>query len=395
MLRLIIFAIIILWIVVNIARAKAGKKEIPADDPQPERKNNRSGKKYSWAWMQTAGALGLKFIRPEAANGYPAIEGTINGIEVSVRCLPPVPYNDPFTLFSYRFPQTAKTGLKLLLSADPAEREHFANGKKSGSLQDILGDRNLKNYFLEIKEAELFRQYFPRECVDSLGSMSVIYPRILLTDSELHVLARGIREEPQSFQHELTAQLEVAGKLADFAKKTAAGSPKPAKQPDPKPEVKKEVEPPAPKEQPLPRETEQKPEKDDEPVNILEKTVFIRNLWSADNLARQKEMFEKYRDSEVEWSGVLKSFYPYSSDFTFGPGPGVKAVFELEEFKPEGSFMPVKIKAVAAFSKDAAGHLDHAYGKIFSFRGRLLKLEPIAREIYVSDGILLFDGVES
>ena len=78
--------------------------------------------------------------------------------------------------------------------------------------------------------------------------------------------------------------------------------------------------------------------------------------------------------------------YTYSTDFVFGKEGGVKATFELEEFKPEGSFMPIRIKAVAAFPKTEFAKLDKASGKKFRFRGKLLKIEPIAREIFLSSG---------
>ena len=96
---------------------------------------------------------------------------------------------------------------------------------------------------------------------------------------------------------------------------------------------------------------------------------------------------------EVEWSGTLKMFYTYSSDFVFGQEGGIKATFELDEFKPEGSFMPIRIKAVAAFPKTEQSKLEKAFGIKFRFRGKLLKIEPIAREIYLSCGIIT--GAES
>ena len=48
--------------------------------------------------------------------------------------------------------------------------------------------------------------------------------------------------------------------------------------------------------------------------------------------------------------------------------------------------MPIRIKAVAAFPKTEFSKLDKASGKKFRFCGKLLKIEPIAREIYLSSG---------
>ena len=121
----------------------------------------------------------------------------------------------------------------------------------------------------------------------------------------------------------------------------------------------------------------------------LDQSSFIRQLWqSGISAIRQKELFAPYAGLEVEWEGILKMCYTYSSDFVFGKEGGIKATFELEEFKPEGSFMPIKVKAVAAFPKNEQEKFEKASGKKFRVRGKLLKIVPIAREIYLSSGVI-------
>ena len=39
------------------------------DIPKGKVRSSCPGKKYSWAWMQTAGAVDLSFVRPEKNNG--------------------------------------------------------------------------------------------------------------------------------------------------------------------------------------------------------------------------------------------------------------------------------------------------------------------------------------
>ena len=89
---------------------------------------------------------------------------------------------------------------------------------------------------------------------------------------------------------------------------------------------------------------------------------------------------------------MLKTSYAYSTDFVFGRDGGIKTTFDLGEFKPEGSFLSFRIKAVVSFPKEAADQLKQAAGKTFRFRGKLLKIEPIAKEIYLADGDLIGAG---
>ncbi|MBO4630878.1 MAG: hypothetical protein J5858_03040 [Lentisphaeria bacterium] len=51
------------------------------------------------------------------------------------------------------------------------------------------------------------------------------------------------------------------------------------------------------------------------------------------------------------------------------------------------------IRAVVSFLQEADPPFSNAYGKTFRFRGKLLKFEPAAREIYLSCGMTC--GVES
>lgn len=422
MLRLIIFAAIIVWIIYNITKAGRTQSKDRQDPAQPKR-GKAPGRKYSWPWMQTAGALELQFIRPEAANGYPAITGEIHGIGISVQCVPPMDFgltfSQPFTAFHFRFPKPARLGLKLFAGTDPATVKQIFGGKDALPLQKLLNTGDVPDCVLEVDDPERLKHCLSEECLAHLTQMSRIYPWILLTDSELQVQAPGIREDAQSFQRELEALLEVASDFARFTAKAAAipDRVKPAdaqkKEVTPEPPCEKAhdgktitAEPEARKEAPaqpgknrpetVPDETgKEAPAPSQPPAGMPERTVFLQSLWSEGNSLRQKERFERYRGAEVEWSGKLKTFFSYSSDFTFGPGSGIKATFELEEIRPAGSIMPIRIKAVAAFPKDAAPQFSGAYGKTFRFRGKLLKMEPIAREIYLSDSSLPEGSVES
>ena len=83
----------------------------------------------------------------------------------------------------------------------------------------------------------------------------------------------------------------------------------------------------------------------------------------------------------------MKSVYPYSSDFVFGKGPGVKATFEICEVS-SGYGMKQKIKATVSFGEDAMAVLKGKNGETFNFTGTLLKMESFAREILLEKGSL-------
>ena len=67
----------------------------------------------------------------------------------------------------------------------------------------------------------------------------------------------------------------------------------------------------------------------------------------------------------------------------------MKSSFELMEFKPAGSALSIAVKAVVSLPREASAVLRNSSGKTFRFRGKLLKFEPVAREIYLSGGELL------
>lgn len=104
--------------------------------------------------------------------------------------------------------------------------------------------------------------------------------------------------------------------------------------------------------------------------------------------AKEKEIFEKVKGSQIRWKGILKSAYEYGSDFVFGQTPGVKATFEIHEITGNYS-MKTKIKAVVQFPKDTFQTLKTQTGKELLFVGRLEKFESFAKEIYVSSGSIV------
>ena len=78
---------------------------------------------------------------------------------------------------------------------------------------------------------------------------------------------------------------------------------------------------------------------------------------------------------------------PFSMDFVFGSQKGIKATFLICKLA-QGS-VKVQIKAVAAFPPDKREILESMKGKMILFEGELLKFEPFAREIYLTDASIV------
>ena len=431
---IVIFVVLVIWSILSVIKVRQQQSARQNKNGKKPGRDKPAGKKYSWAWMQTAGSMHLKFIRPEEANGYPAINGTVNGITVMVQCAPPSGSAQESMVFRFHFPQPAGIGLELKTTEKlddlPDKNEPDQTG--TALLAELLEKRPAGAYFMHVSDPEIFRSCFSTDNLEDLARLSLIYPEVILTDAELLVRTAGINNDPQRFHEQLETLLDIAGSYAGFAKRAAERkemtilipkklaeeeminrpapakiksepvrqeppqpeeTPEPIKQPDiPQPEkvpepVVQEQEPPQPEITETIVQNIPEPEKTSSDDLPLDQSVFLHSLWqSASSTGRQKELFAPYAGREVEWEGILKMCYTYSTDFVFGKEGGVKATFELEEFKPEGSFMPIKIKAVAAFPKTEFAKLDKASGKKFRFRGKLLKIEPIAREIYLSSG---------
>ena len=400
---IILFVVLTIWAVINIVSAR--KRSGSARNGNGGAVNNLgkktpAGKKYSWTWMQAAGSMKLKFVRPEQANGYPAISGTVNGITVMVQCIPASGTAQERMMFCFQFPEPAGIGLELKTADDAAGTDPDRNGTEL--LAGLLGTRSAGSFSMQVSDPRTFSACMSSQCLDHIARLSLIYPKVVLSDSELQVCTAGINNDPQSLHDQLETLLNIADAFAGFAKRASDRKKMIIRVPQELIDAEKDLRPVSEKPAEPVRQAEPEPVKpitpepvkqaDPEPAAgkedlLQDQSSFLHQLWQTGAASgRQKEIFAPYAGREVEWSGVLKMFFSYSTDFVFGDGGGIKAAVELEEFKPEGSFMPIRIKAAVAFPKTEQEKLEKARGKTIRFRGKLLKIEPIAREIYLSSG---------
>ena len=150
----------------------------------------------------------------------------------------------------------------------------------------------------------------------------------------------------------------------------------------PEPQLKPDITEPEPGSEPeSPAETQQ--ESVDLSADGLSGVLFS----AAFPGEKEKALFQKVIGKTVHWRGILKSVYPYSTDFVFGKGPGAKATFEICEVA-SGYGMKNKIKATVSFSEEALAILKGQTGKEFAFTGTLLKMEGFSREFLLEKGSL-------
>ena len=142
-----------------------------------------------------------------------------------------------------------------------------------------------------------------------------------------------------------------------------------------------EADPAAPQNQPEP--IVQKPAVDNDlTVESVCAALFGKSFPGAE----ERAAFDAMKGRRVRWSGELLMSMPFSMDFVFGSRKGVKATILICKLA-QGS-VKVQIKAVAAFPPTLREQLDSLKGKTIVFEGELLKFEPFAREIYLTDASL-------
>jgi len=104
----------------------------------------------------------------------------------------------------------------------------------------------------------------------------------------------------------------------------------------------------------------------------------------ADGPLRSRASFDRdFAGRPVHWTGVVRSAVTFRSDVHFGRVDGVRATIAAGEIDVRG-FGNLMIEAVVHFPEDT----ELAVGEEVSFRGTLLKLDGLTRDIYVADGVV-------
>lgn len=368
------------------------------------------------AWMHAAGEMGFSFLRPAHSGGTPEISGRVDRMDVTASCAPAENGFAPETVYRVKFNTPLKIGLLIMKDRPEEVRRFFSGRRQYNSLIDFLPDDMAESAVSAYEEKELKAFLTPdraREIVDGAAE----FPRFRIDDDTLTVRYPGIESNVDRFVSRFN-RIIALGKCLSEKSPSVSGTeirPVPVVTPDSMPhlddiEVKRKLarktaEEPviAPESAVAEKPSESVPEPVAEPVPapveevpvaaatgsdaMPSKEQMLAVIWRSSSVGpKEKEFFEKYKGQSVCWDGVLKTAYDYSTDFVFGSGGGVKGTLEIYEMTPGGSLLRTKIKAVVSFPKEDAPILKNASGKTVLFEGNLLKLEPFAREIYLTDG---------
>lgn len=387
MLPIIIFFVSILILLQAIGKL-ASKKNTGKNDRQPEQVTGQEilqftdSKKYAWTWMQAAGELELAYLRPTDHQPYPAFAGDSGDFRITVMGQP-AEYGGDETVYRISFPKSAGLGLVLT-----SEKKRFPLGL-SGICNPALffQDHDMKSLYLAVQKQEIFRLHYLPACESFLRKNGKTFGDFRLTDSAFEFFRPGVENQSKKLVQYTQALLEAGHFFASLAEYTAV-------QPIPVSEEKeqKKITLKTPPEQIQLKPVKSEPVTETVKADVsLNKAALLSRLWHSSFPGNEERKFfeEQCKGKTVEWDGILRSCYDYSTDFVFGGNGGCKAVIELMELTQGNSAFKVKIKAVVSFPKETYQQLRNASGKKICFSGSLLKFEPLAKEIYVCRGNLL------
>ena len=401
---ILIFFIVILNVFAKIA--KSAKKIQTGKKASAGGLLDNIGKAFSAssrneAWMKAAGDLGLSFIRPSTIYDSPSIAGRIEGFEISVS----TEREPDRTIYRITFPKGIDIGF--LAMRDQAEtmlNRQFSGRRRLEKILNLLPD-DLKNSAVSAYEEKTLTRFLTPKRKEALLRCLRLFENVKIDDNSITVSYDGVEQNPERLCARINTALmfaRVFGCDAELVPAASAAAPETTTLPndirvpaEKKPEVPARTEPEqSEKKNPEPTETPAAapPRSPDELSGneLLKKEALLPALFSSTFVgAKEKELFEKVKGKEVVWNGLLKGEYEFGMDFAFGSQGGVKAMLELMEIRQGSYSMKIKVKGVVCFPKEELQKLRSLNGETITFRGRLLKFEGFAREVYLTSGALV------
>lgn len=373
------------------------------------------------SWQRVAADLGLKVESIRLGRGK--ITGTADDMQVTVE----VTGSGDTTHTRYRvdyLPQTVAFNLR---------RESGGQRilKRLGVEDREMGDPEFDELFIvQTTDAEALRSWLTAAKRSSLVRLLVRYPGLLVSERRLEIATKGIESDPESIVSTVRRMLATAGHLtgraasahvekADELRRTgdllaALDELNAAVTADPSDLESKllraetavsagDVEQARSDVAALESELRADPE-----VRGLREVVarvapaaaaagaavtgavdpqaMFQRIFGESRLSFETdEVFAaEYRGRTIELTGTVKSARHIERDLDFGPGPKTKVVAAVASIESD-LYGNTVIDAVVELPSSAA---TLARGTEISFTGRLLRVDPMMRNVYVSDAAL-------
>lgn len=251
------------------------------------------------------------------------------------------------------------------------------------------------------------REFLTPERRTAIRSFLNSFKGAVVTDDEISFTRRGYVKKPDEMIGAIDAMMHVASVLSEESHSAAVG---------PTNTVEAVAREPAPEVEAAPAEPEPElavaaePAPDDPPADErdnpaepgIEATAPLDSLPSpakspgveefcaavfapgALSFTANQTFNEYYKGERIVWTGTLESMTPFTFDFDFGSGGGIKAVLTILESAAVGSR---NVTAVIALPPGTGG-LDDRFGRPVTFTGTLVKVDGLARKVLIADAAL-------
>lgn len=367
---------------------------------------NTSREELNRAWNKVALEHDIAFT-PATWSVKPRLEGNVEGfpLRVDIQTKGSGKHQSPHTRFRLGLPS-------LDLGLDIKEEGFFSAFSKVFSPGDIeLGDARFDDrllvrgkdpdavrQFLDPGRRSLVLNFFDSHRGATIDDREILWSKqgrlsstslLLATIEELLVVGRALTDErpleaPASavaaspepeprvpIDPAPLAEVDAAADPASAATEEIAASPDAASEPEaaPEPAVTSSAEPisvePA--------------------VDIV---AFCDSVFApgAMSFEANKAFDEAYKGRQVTWIGTLKTAEPYSFDFVFGSGRGVRATLAIHTVDA-GLIGNKDVDAVIQLPATTAG-LAARVGERLPFSGTLTKVDGLSRKVFVTDASL-------
>lgn len=351
------------------------------------------------AWQTAAETYGLLH-RPSGFWAGPKLSGLLSGNELTVD-VKNRNTASAATRFRLRMP-SQNLGLRI-------RKKGFWNSLRPRA---GIGDRAFDSQVVvDSRNNSAVREFLTPERRTAIQSFLGSFKGAVVTDDEITLTTRGLVKKPDEMIGAIDAMRHVAGVITEEAQpkpirhsrpaQVAAITPASAQEvfatapestPDRSPADENQAQPadaPAaePDNPPEPDGTATaspdslEPQENSPDVEEFCATVFAPGALSY--IANQK-FKESYEGRRIAWTGTLESITPFTFDFDFDSGHGIKAVLTLLESEAVGSR---SVQAVIGLPPDAEG-LNTKIGQPVSFTGRLLKVDGLAKRVVIADAEL-------